>query len=348
MGVDSGGGGLGVGLAEDGPRPPELAPDKAGLARGVLGQFGRKDFWILAARVSGVLLLLYVITRKVVFWTPDAVFLILLALFAIFGQSRVFLKRLGPFLALLMLYQSFAGIADDLNDNVHYTAMIEFDRWLAGGGLPTEWLQERLWRGGDRWYDFYFYVLYTFHFVAPLVLGTVLWKKRPAMYWPFVLCFVGLSLAAFATYLAYPAAPPWMAAQEGHIEPIQRVTGSVWSAIGGGSYDSFYRQLSPNAVAAVPSLHSAYPLLFALFAAKAFGWRWVWPLLLYPVSIWVGVVYFGEHYVVDVLLGIVYALGAYFVVPKVVARFRQRQDGADQTTHFSLRRSASRARHPGG
>ncbi|WP_051712828.1 phosphatase PAP2 family protein [Spirillospora albida] len=341
MKVGSGGGGAGVGLVEDGPeRLGEVTAGEESLARGVLGQFGQRRFWVFALRVCGVLLLLYVVTRKVVFWTPDAVFLILLALFAIFGQSRVFLMRLGPFLALLMLYQSFAGIADDLNDNVHYTAMIEFDRWLTGGRLPTEWLQEHLWRGGDQWYDFYFYLLYTFHFVAPLLLATVLWKKRPALYWPFVICFVGLSMAAFLTYLLYPAAPPWMAAQDGYIEPIHRVTGNVWSAMGGGAYDSFYRQLSPNAVAAVPSLHSAYPLLIAVFAAKAFGWRWSWPLLVYPVSIWIGVVYFGEHYVVDVLLGVLYALAVPYLLLKVVEWWRRKagrqpQDGADQTTQRS-------------
>jgi membrane-associated phospholipid phosphatase len=51
-----------------------------------------------------------------------------------------------------------------------------------------------------------------------------------------------------------------------------------------------------------------------LFAARAFGWRRTWWLALYPVSIWVGIVYLGEHYVFDVVLGVAYATATYQAV----------------------------------
>jgi hypothetical protein len=50
-----------------------------------------------------------------------------------------------------------------------------------------------------------------------------------------------------------------------------------------------------------------------LFVARAFGWRRTWWLWFYPVSLWVGIVYLGEHYVFDALLGIGYAFAAYGV-----------------------------------
>jgi membrane-associated phospholipid phosphatase len=62
-----------------------------------------------------------------------------------------------------------------------------------------------------------------------------------------------------------------------------------------------------NPVAAMPSLHGAIPLMLLLFA---------WPLVrrrtrillgVYVVAMLLTLVYGGEHYVTDILLGYVYA-----------------------------------------
>ena len=71
-----------------------------------------------------------------------------------------------------------------------------------------------------------------------------------------------------------------------------------------------YGSISGNPVAAFTSLHSAYPLLAFLFA------RARWPraslvLLAWSAAIWFSVVYLGHHYVIDVVAGILFAIGAY-------------------------------------
>jgi hypothetical protein len=50
-----------------------------------------------------------------------------------------------------------------------------------------------------------------------------------------------------------------------------------------------------------------------------FSWRRMWWAMLYPISVWIGIVYLGEHYVVDVVLGIIYALIAYAVAMRYIA-----------------------------
>jgi membrane-associated phospholipid phosphatase len=80
-----------------------------------------------------------------------------------------------------------------------------------------------------------------------------------------------------------------------------------------------YGSISGNPVAAFPSLHSAYPLLAYLFARDR------WPraslvLLAWSFAIWFAVVYLGHHYVVDVLGGIGWAIGAYWVVSSRAVR----------------------------
>lgn len=261
------------------------------------------------------------------FWTPDTLFIALLTVAVVFGQTRAFLRRFLPFVALLLVYDSFRGIADDLNQHVHFWEMIQFDRAVFGGVLPTTTLQQWWWHGQVQWYDFYFYFLYTIHFAMPVLLGVVIWKKRDELYWPFVVSLLLLSFGAFVTYVVFPAAPPWLASNLGYIEPLHRISSDIWHAMGVTNFSELYAQLSPNAVAAMPSLHSAYPLLFTLFVWRLFGVRKTWWVLVYPVSIWVGVVYLGEHYVIDALAGALYAIAAYtatFAVMAPLGRYRQR------------------------
>ena len=161
------------------------------------------------------------------------------------------------------------------------------------------------------WYDFYFYFLYTLHFVLPVALALLIWWKRDRLYWSYMWGFIILSFAGFVTYVVFPAAPPWMAAEQGLISPIHRISSDIWYAMGVTNFSEIYSKLSPNEVAAVPSLHAAYPTLLVLYAGKAFGLRRLWWLWFYPVSLWLGIVYLGEHYVFDALLGALYAYGAY-------------------------------------
>jgi hypothetical protein len=265
-----------------------------------------------ALRGTVLVLVVALLISKRTFWTPDTLFVILLAVFTVFGQTRSFLVRFLPLVSLLLLYEVFRGIADDLNRTVHYTEMINFDRWMFGGNLPTVILQQWWWHGAVQWYDFYFYSLYTIHFLMPVILAVILWKKADHYYWPFVWAIIGLSFAAFVTYIVFPAAPPWMAKDAGIIiEPLHRISSDIWRAMGIQDFSEVYSRLPANPVAAVPSLHSAYPLLFALFVVLAFGRKYWW-VFVYPLSMWFGVVYMGEHYVFDVVLGAFYAVLAVY------------------------------------
>lgn len=249
------------------------------------------------------------------FWTPDLIGLVLLIIFAILGQPKKFLKYFGPFILLLLAYEKLRSLVPFINHRVNFSFMIDFDRWLFGGILPTAWLQEHFYGGHVRWFEFYLYFIYMLHFIIPVVLAVIIWKKRIKLYWIYVNCLIILSFSAFLTYLAFPAAPPWMASEQGYIKPITRISSDVWWEFGVKDFSSFYKKLTPNTVAAVPSLHSAYPLVFSLFILKIWRRKWFMISLIYPISVWYGVVYMGEHYVFDVLTGVIYALVAYRIAP---------------------------------
>jgi membrane-associated phospholipid phosphatase len=154
----------------------------------------------------------------------------------------------------------------------------------------------------------------------PIALGVLIWKKfGDSLYWQFMLALILLSYGAFLTYLLFPAAPPWMASQLGYFDPIHRISSDIWWAMGIKDFSSFYAKLSPNTVAAVPSLHSAYPALFALFLNRMYGFKKTWWVWLYPASLWLGVVYLGEHYIIDVILGVLYAVLAFVAADRFFA-----------------------------
>lgn len=224
------------------------------------------------------------------------------------------LKRLGPFVALILVYESFRGIADNLDNHVNYTLAPHVDKFLFGN-LPTVYLQNWLWDGHVRWYDFVFYFPYLLFFILPLGLAILVWKTREQYYWRVVTTYLVVFFAAFLTFLILPSAPPWLAAQNHYIPHITRISSDVWYAFGLHDFPSFYSKISPNPVAAIPSLHTAASTLLVLFVFKLYGRRWGLISLTYPVVLIIGIIYQGEHYVFDVIIGILYAVLAYFLVP---------------------------------
>src|SRR3954452_9016349 len=49
-----------------------------------------------------------------------------------------------PIVLVLVAYDLTRGAADSRGIGVHFLPMIDFDKWLFGGQVPTEWLQAHL------------------------------------------------------------------------------------------------------------------------------------------------------------------------------------------------------------
>jgi hypothetical protein len=81
-----------------------------------------------------------------------------------------------------------------------------------------------------------------------------------------------------------------------------------------------------NPVAALPSLHAAYPLLLCLFFWPVASRAWRVVLATYVVAMGFVLVYGAEHYVFDLLLGWVYAV-AVTVAARALVRRRARHQG---------------------
>lgn len=225
-----------------------------------------------------------------------------------------------PFTAVLYAYDLTRGMADTLGMPVHITGPVIADQVLFFGELPTVWLQNQFYTPGQvHWYDFVVSFVYITHFLAtPLVAG-VLWVRNRDLWVAFTVRVVLLAVAGLTTYVLYPAAPPWYAARDGVIEPVDRISSLGFNELGLTKAAALIDtgQSMANLVAAVPSLHTAYAaLIAAFFFRRTRGW-WRALLVVYPVLMGAVLVYSGEHYVIDVLLGYLYVAGVLLAVPAV-------------------------------
>lgn len=254
--------------------------------------------------------------------TPDFLLPPLILVAVINGRGWQFVLDWAPFLLLILAYEGFRGIADNLNNRVHFVALIDADKWLLGNGATApNYLQEHFFRE-DRvaWYDWVASGLHMAHFVLPVAFGFGLWLSDRATFWRYAVAVLGLFFSGFATYILYPAAPPWMAADLGLIPHVERILIHTLVHLPQTRGISIaYEYFSPNAVAAMPSLHAALPLLIVLIAIDLFGRRAL-PALLYPIAGGFAWMYLGEHYLIDLLAGWIYALAAFVVFWRLAPR----------------------------
>jgi membrane-associated phospholipid phosphatase len=256
------------------------------------------------------------------FPTPDKLLVFLVFVFMIFGEAWVMFKRLFPFVAVILIYESFRSFADKLNTHVNYSLAPHFDH-IVFGNLPTIYFQNWLWKGHPSWYDYVIYLPYLLHFILPICLAILVWKTRLNMYWRVVSTYLVVAFAAFLTYFIFPAAPPWLASQKHYIAHVARISSDVWAGLGLQDFPSAYNHITPNPVAAIPSLHAAWATLLVIFVFKLYGRRWGLLAGLYPAIIYFGTIYQAEHYAFDVILGILYGIGGYLATPYLMKQTRR-------------------------
>jgi membrane-associated phospholipid phosphatase len=237
-----------------------------------------------------------------------------------------------PFTLVLIAYDRTRAVADAVAMPLHEHDIVTAERWLCFGTVPTVWLQQHLYDSAHvYWYDALLTLVYSSHFFATPVLAAVLWLRDRRAWSQFIQRVVLLSVAGLVTYVLFPEAPPWMAARDGDIAaPIARLSARGWIWLHAGNVKHVLARAQDdgsNAVAAMPSLHVAFACLAAIFLAGRLRSRWRWLLALYPLGMGFALVYQGEHYVLDLLAGAVYALAAHLALNRWERRRLNRAAG---------------------
>lgn len=234
-----------------------------------------------------------------------------------------------PFALVLMLYDRTRGLVTTLGIPVHEEDVADFEKWLFGGQVPTVWLQDRLYTPDHvHWYDAICTLVYTSHFVATPALAAVLWVTNREVWKGFVARVITLSVLGLITYTLFPEAPPWMAGGNGYIDHVYRLSARGWEYLHVGAFHdliSTAQGRGSNPVAAMPSLHFAFSVLVACALMRMIGSRWRYLLVLYPLTMGFALVYLGEHYVIDLIAGLLYAAAVEVIVPYATRLIRRRR-----------------------
>jgi len=292
-----------------------------------------KDFFktLDGHKIVGILTLVYILFVSIymishrIWFSPDQFFVFGLVGTTFIGKAKLFLKDWTPFIFLYLGYEFLHGLIPYVSSHVHIYQMINADNFIFGF-IPTVKLQSLLYNPLQlQWYDYVAVTLYICHFVTPMLVGYFFWLKDRKLFKKFTFGILGVSYAAFITYVIFPAMPPWMASNQNYIPPIKEVTGIVMSHFFKTSITlpSILSFAGGNPVAAVPSLHAAFPLMVFFFLYK---WNKKVGLAFIPyvLGVWFAVIYLGEHYYIDVVIGAIYSTIVFIIVDKLSDLFKSK------------------------
>jgi inositol phosphorylceramide synthase catalytic subunit len=240
---------------------------------------------------------------------------------------------LSPFILFWVCYDLMRGVADSVVGRVHVEAPFRAEQlllgWLTTADIPAAHLQRFQ---ADHAGTIIKHVLdvtsamsYSLHLVIPFLVAWLFWHtlNERRNFYLYVSTFTVLNAMALITFMIYPTAPPWYVAQYGFAQPSHVMLDSAAALvnfdrlIGHDVFLSLYATFNSNPFAAIPSLHAGYPTIIALLVGLRFG-GWAWLAVLLPAWAWFSAVYLNHHYIVDLLVGGLYAMIAFLIARLVI------------------------------
>jgi hypothetical protein len=259
-----------------------------------------------------------------------------LALIAIFNTcfftstaTRKFIVGFSIFIVYWIVFDSMKAFPNYNFNSVHIRDLYDTDKSIFGFTYlgktitPNEyWLLH-----GNTLLDVIAGIFYLCWIPVPLAFATYLFFRNKDLFLHFSLTFVLVNLIGFIIYYAYPAAPPWYYQLHGS----DFIPGTLGNTAGLHKFDAYFNirlfgnlyEKGSNVFAAMPSLHSSYPLIVLYFGVKnKSGWM-NWLFALVAIGIWSAAIYTSHHYVLDVLAGITCAVASIAIFEKILLSSKQ-------------------------
>ncbi|HYY90545.1 MAG TPA: phosphatase PAP2 family protein [Candidatus Dormibacteraeota bacterium] len=238
--------------------------------------------------------------------------LALLPLTLMLGRSSQFLKELTPFLVLLLSYEALQGVAGSLalTPVIHPTAtssVIAYDGFYQD--VQSSLLSPKL--------TDVMTFMYGLHFPLIMAAAVTLWYSNKILYKGYVYSLIACSYVSLMLYIIAPSAPPWYnGIVTNLLANASAQTGSPGIV---GEMARIGSLIESDKLAAFPSLHAAYVVLFGYFMVKL---KKIFALFSIPIvaGVLFSTIYLGQHYLADLVSGIsiaaVCALGATRLIRK--------------------------------
>lgn len=242
--------------------------------------------------------------------------------------TRRFIRGFSIFIVFWIIYDYMKAFPNYAYRPVDIAGIYQLEKSLFGISLGGELLTPNEFWLAHRYaaLDVLCGLFYLCWIPIPLAFAGYLFFQNRRLFFEFSLTFLLVNLLGFGLYYLHPAAPPWYVQQHGfRFQPL-----TLGSTAGLARFDAFFGihlfasiyAKNSNIFAALPSLHSAYPVIVLLFAARhRAGWRNA-GFAVIMLGIWFAAVYTSHHYVLDVLAGIAVALTGSFAFRLLSRRTR--------------------------
>lgn len=224
-------------------------------------------------------------------------------------DSRKVLIALIPVAIYWLLYDSMRVYPNYLFNEVHIIQPYELEKSLFGilsnGEVltPNEYMQLH----HNKGLDVLTALFYLCWIPVPIGYMVYLYFRGKELLIPFSMVFLLVNILGIIGYYLYPAAPPWYVEQYG----FEFIANTRGYAAGLLNFDeimgiTMFRDMydkNANVFAAIPSLHSAFPVILTYFGWKK-GLKWgTLAFGIITLGIWFSAIYTNHHYIIDVLLG---------------------------------------------
>jgi membrane-associated phospholipid phosphatase len=212
-----------------------------------------------------------------------------------------------------------------LYNNVHIESLYNAEKQLFGIHLQNQHLTpNEFWRNHTNTFlDVISGIFYLCWVPVPLIFSGYLFFTNREQFMHFALTFLFVNILGFIIYYIYPAAPPWYVQHYGfHFEA--HTPGNTAGLhrfddfFNAGIFNALYAK-SSNVFAAMPSLHSSYPLITLYYGLKNKLGAINIIFALITIGIWFAAVYSSHHYILDVLAGVACAIVGIFIFQKFIA-----------------------------
>jgi len=156
------------------------------------------------------------------------------------------------------------------------------------------------------WLDLAMVGVHAAHFLGFLAVGLTIWHFRREVFPRFRKAILLVFAGGLIGYTLVPTVPPWMASSQlGLLPSVVRVADETYRRI-----PELYSTFDSNPVAAMPSLHTAFPAVFAFLSAAVFPRFVAVAAGAYLLLVSFAVIYLGDHYIIDIVAGWALALAA--------------------------------------
>lgn len=225
----------------------------------------------------------------------------------LFPALRSTLSALGGYAALWVGFNLARAIGDDAGLAIADPgAVSRLEGWVFRGTMPSERLQTWFLDPAQvQVHDVALALVHGSFFIVPFLVAVLVWWRIRELFHPYAMATAVTFALGLVGFLLLPTAPPWMS----HPSEVTRVTRHVLAETAGistgsgqdGVMASAFR-FDPNHLAAMPSLHVSVAVIVFLLLQR------LGPLpgvigAIYALLMTLGVVYLGEHFVLNAAFG---------------------------------------------